>query len=174
MSKTELRKFLASRSPQQLTEEILILHERIPAVREYLSARLEIESAAELFAKYARQIDHEFSTSVRNPTGRPSKGRQILRAYKQVAVSNEETVELTLYYVSAVLTFMRVFGIQEDAYFKTVQSAFREAAEIAMTHDLADQLAPAFEDVIDRAMDASKDLACELRDLAERYGLRHA
>jgi len=171
MSKTELRKFLASRSSQQLTEEILILYDRLPAVREYLEARLEIDSSAKSFAKYVRQIDQEFYTCARNPTGRPSKGRQILRAYKQVAASHEDIVGLTLYYVSAVLRFMRIFGIQEDAYFKTVESAFREAAEVTVAHDLVNQLAGAFEEVIDAATNTSEHLACALRELANRYAL---
>jgi Family of unknown function (DUF6155) len=168
MSKAQLRKFLSSRSSQQLAEEILILHARIPAVREYFDSRLRIESSAEVFAKYSRQIDKEFSTSARNPSGRPSRGRQILRAYKQVAVSNEDVVELTLYYVSAVLSFMEAFGIQEDSYFDTVESAFREAAEVAAAHNLVDKLIGSFKDVIDESADVSDDLASALRDVVSQ------
>ena len=133
-----------------------------------------MESSAELFAKYSRQIDQEFSTTVRNPTGRPSRGRQILRAYKQVAVSNEDIVELTLYYVSAVLSFMEAFGILEDSYFKTVESAFREAAEVAAAHNLVDQLAGSFEHVIDESANVSDDLASALRDVVARNGFNFA
>lgn len=171
MSKTDLRKFLSTRSAQQLAEEVLILHERFPEVREYYAGRLKAANGAELFAKYARQIDQEFSTSARNPTGRPSKGREILRAYKRVAVSNEDTVALTLYYVSAVLTFMQTFGIQEDAYFRTVETAFREAAEDTAKHGLASHVAGAFEEALDLAMETSEDFAFELQDLANRYGV---
>jgi hypothetical protein len=171
MSKTELRKFLARRSAQQLTQEILILHERFPAVREYFASRLKTELGAELFGKYTRKIDAEFSISARNPTGRPSKGRQFLREYRRAAVANEDVIEISLYYVAAVLTFMRSFGIQENTYFRTVESSFHEAAQLAAAHDLATSMAGAFEEVIGQAMETSEHLGGALRDVAGRYGL---
>ena len=170
-ARTELRNFLTARTSEQLVEEVMILHERFPAVREYFAARLTVAAGEEVFANYARQIEQEFNTAARNLKGRPSRGREILRAYKQVAVSNKDIVELTLLYVSAVLSFIRAFGIREDAYFRTVESAFLEAAAAATKHGLAGELAGAFEQVIKEAMDTWEDLAFELRDVADRYAV---
>jgi hypothetical protein len=171
MSKAAIRKFLAARSSQQLAQEILILHDRFPEVREYLSARVQLESSAKSFEKYVRLIDEEFSTSARNPKGRPSHGRQIIRAYKHVAVSNEDVIGLTLYYVSAVLRFMKAFGILEDAYARTVVSAFRGAAGLAAKHKVEHALAGAFEDVIEEAAAVWDIFDVDLRDIARRNGL---
>ena len=171
MSKAAIRKFRAGLSGQQLAEEILILHDRFPDVREYLSARLQLESSAKTFEKYVRLIDREFSTSVRNPKGRPSVGRQILRAYKQVAISNEDVIGLTLYYVSAVLRFIEEFGVVEDAYVRTVVSAFQEAAKLAAKHNVESAVAADFEEVIEEATVAWDVIGIELRDIAHRNGL---
>jgi hypothetical protein len=169
--RTELRKFLLSRTAAQLIEEIIILHDRFPPVRDYFEGRVNVEARAQLFGKYARQIEQEFSTSTRNPTGRPSKGREILRAYKQAALLNEDVVELTLLYASAVLRFMRTFGIAEERYYRTVESAFLEAAELTARHGFATESAASFEHVLEKAMDTSEDLGYELRDIANRYGV---
>jgi hypothetical protein len=171
MSKAQVRKFLSGRSTQQLLQELLILHDRIPAVRDYFDARLATETAAKTFAKFVGQIDQEFSTSARKPTGRPSHGRQILRAYKQVCASHEDFIELTLYYASAVLTFMETFGIVEDAYIGTVESTFREAAELAAEHNVQDALSASFTNIIDQAMNIYDSLGVELRAIAAMHSL---
>ena len=172
MSKAAIRKFLARRSSQQLTEEILLLHDRFPEVREYLSGRLQPGASAKTFEKYVRLIDHEFSTSARNPKGRPSEGRRILRAYKRVAVSDDDIIRLTLSYISAVLNFMEEFGVIEDAYVDTVVSAFREAAEIGATlNNMDDAVAGAFEEVIEQATALWDMFEIELREVARRNGL---
>ncbi len=171
MSKAALRKFLSSRSSQQLAQEILVLYDRFPAVREYLSTRVQLESSAKAFDKYVRLIDQEFRTSARNPKGRPSEGRQILRAYKQVAVSNEDIIGLTLYYVSAVLNFMATFGFTEDAYVRTVVSAFREAAELAAKQNVGPDVIATFEEVIAEATAVWDMVGVDLRDIARLNGL---
>jgi hypothetical protein len=80
-------------------------------------------------------------------------------------------IRLTLYYVSAVLSFMEAVGILEDAYVQTVVSAFCDAAELAAKHKVEDALAGAFNEVIEEAA-AVWDLDAELRDIALRNNLR--
>lgn len=69
---------------------------------------------------------------------------------------------------------MEAFGIQEDSYFNTVESAFREAAEVAAAHNLVDQLVGSFKHVIDGSADVSDDLASALRDVVARKGFNFA
>jgi hypothetical protein len=168
---TELRRFLSSRTAAHLVEEIIILYDRFPSVRDYFDGRVNVDARAQLFARHVRQIEREFSVGSRNPTGRPSKGREILRAFKQAAVLNEDVVQLTLFYASAVLAFMREFGIDEYRYYRTVESAFVEAAEITVKHGLEVELAGAFQHVLEKALQTSDDFAYELRDIANRYGV---
>ena len=163
VGRAKLRQYLRTLPPNQAIEEILILYDRLPAVQDYFASRFE-EERTQVFEKYRRQIDDEFAVGRREPKGRLSIGRRILREYKQIAAINEDVAALMLHYTSAVLQFIRSYGVYEQPFLAAVVAAFRDAVRLAAKHNFEVEMADRFDSVVADASDVSSDLALELRN----------
>jgi len=59
-SLTTLKKYLKSRSHDQLINDIAELYKRIPAVKDYYQVKLNPQEETEVFQKYKKVIKNEF------------------------------------------------------------------------------------------------------------------
>ena len=140
VTKRALRQYLAERSQDELTDDLLALFDRFDAVKDYYQAQLSADDE-EVRAKYKAIVEREFAPARGFPQMRLSVARKAITDYQKVSGSREGRIDLMLAYVEAGVRCANTYGDLHEQFYSSMGSMFRSAVELIVEH----KLQPAYE-----------------------------
>ena len=121
----------------KIIEEIAILYQRIPEVKEYYQVRGD--DAKEVVKKYKDIIKKEFTEGKGRPfpKGRLSAGKKAVSDFKKLTDDAELTADVMLTYSECVSSFNDEYSVQEEEYNAFRHQRSRRFSRIGNYHDHA-------------------------------------
>lgn len=128
---TTLRKRLATKSKADLIEEIILLYEKMPVVKEYYNA--QADGAKEILKKYKAIIEKEFieGKTRGEPKLRFAVARKALNDFKKLTTDQRLIADLMLIYAESVSHFSSEYGPREEKFYTLPEELFEKVLEMA-------------------------------------------
>jgi hypothetical protein len=134
MNATTLKKNLEQKTKQELTQEIVTLYNKFPAVKEYYQAQEgDINIILE---KYKEIIRKEFSTTAINPKARLSVAKKAIQDFKKFTEDTELLADIMLTFVESVSGFNTEFGVDSESFYTSPENLFEKTLELLKKHNL--------------------------------------
>ncbi len=156
MKKLDLRQFkktLEQKNKNQLIQEISMLCQKFPQVKEYYQAQEGGE--AEVLTKYKRIIQKEFveDTSKEFPKLRFSVARKAINDFKKLSKSPELLADLKLTYVESVSEFNNEFGPDAEKFYLIPEEMFNEVLGELKANGLLEKFQSRAHSLVENATD---------------------
>jgi len=141
ITKRTLRQHLAGRSADELTDDILALFDRFPAVKDYYQAQLS-DDDEEVRAKYKALVVREFTPERGFPQLRLSVARKAIADYQKVSGSLAGRIDLMLAYVEAGVRCTNTYGDLYEQFYLSMESMYKSAVDLVTEHKLQSTYEP--------------------------------
>lgn len=136
MSRRELKRYLNTLSKEELEEQISDLYERLKEVREFYNFVFnpkEDKLADEARFKISREY---FPPSGRKPKKRRSVAQKYIRTFLKLGVEPKLIADIMIYNVEVAVAYHAEKAINQDAFYKSMQTSFAEAVKYVYTQGL--------------------------------------
>ncbi len=140
MSKSELKKYIGSLQENELREEILNLHQKLPEVKSYYAIELGSEAdRKKIYDKAKKDIWNLYYISKR-PRKRPriQKVKALLKEREKLSIFTHETIDLYLYAVEIALAYLLTRSRTTKATYNSTAENFKKAAKFIQQAGLQD------------------------------------
>ena len=148
---TALKKYLATQSEQQLTDEITGLFKQFPAVKDYYTSKLSSQGSAEVLEKYKALVQHEFFPSRGFGKLRLSAARKAIRDFSKVATSAHDVIDIMLFYVEQGVLFTNEYGDIDEPFYNSMENMYESALALIAKHNLYDDYRARCQSVVAKA-----------------------
>ncbi|MEO0731304.1 MAG: DUF6155 family protein [Bacteroidota bacterium] len=137
--KRDFLKLLKTLEEDELREELQMLYDRFPAVKEYYRLELSANTAAVL-DKYKKQIRKAFFTGRGRRMGKRgrSNSKKTLKEFAQVSIHARDLVELHFYRVRVMLEAADFYYVTNEGFHQSIVSSYAEACRLAEKEVLLD------------------------------------
>lgn len=136
LSKTALKKRLASHSKAQLIDEIAELYSTFSEVRDYYQARFNPLDTEQLVEKYKAIIRKEFFPERGFGKARRSVARKAIGDYKKVSRDPVGVADLMLFFVEMGVRFTNEYGDIDEPFYNSMESMYYKAIQHMFKHEL--------------------------------------
>ncbi len=129
--KKHFNKLLRELDEEELREELAMLYDRFPTVKEYY--RMELSGSTKTVVdKYKKTLRKTFFTGRRriNRRGR-SESKKVLKEFAQVSIHSRDLVELYFYRAEVMVEAVDYYTIDNDSFLMATVKAFEEAMRFA-------------------------------------------
>jgi hypothetical protein len=139
MNLKDLKRYLGTRSREQLIAEIGEMFSKIDAVKDYCQSKLNLGYSAEVSEKYKSVIKHEFFPARGFGRARLSVARKAVSDYKKVSASKFGVADMMLYYVEMGVQFTNTYGDIDEAFYNSMESMYERAVKYIVQHGMRGQ-----------------------------------
>jgi hypothetical protein len=146
---TTLKKYLKSRSQDQLINDIAELYKRVPAVKDYYQIKLNPQAETEVLEKYMKIIKDEFFPTRGYGKARLSVARKAINDYKKIAGTPTSVADIMLFYVEQGVRFTSEYGDIDEPFYISMESMYESALQWMEKHELKDVFHPRCKRIID-------------------------
>lgn len=165
MSKTQLKKYIAALTAEQVGEILLQVYEASKEAKGWLDFYLhpDIEALSE---KYRKQI--HLKCYGRNGLARRPKMRncnQLIKTFSQIVQDPTPVSDLMLYFMEEVTRVATVKGRYSESYFRTLTGQFRKTVEYLESASLLEYNMPRIRKIIGLAEQCSRFLGQDYEDV---------
>ncbi|WP_111860358.1 DUF6155 family protein [Acinetobacter sp. CFCC 10889] len=129
MALTDLKKFLADQSKEELQEEILILYKNFKNIKEFYDSQFSSTDSITILNKYKKQIEKEFfpTRGIGNP--KLSIIRKIINDYKKVIGIHPHLIDLAFFYVEQGVQYACEYGDIHEPFYESMENMYLQALE---------------------------------------------
>ncbi|MFT5369169.1 MAG: hypothetical protein ACI8V2_004143 [Candidatus Latescibacterota bacterium] len=173
MIKFDLRQFkkkLEQKDKSELIQELSMLCQKFPQVKEYYQA--QESGGVELLTKYKRIIQKEFveGTSKGFPKLQFSVARKAINDFRKLSKSPELLADLKLTYVESVSEFNNNFGPDTERFYLIPEEMFNEVLRELKANDLLEKFEARAHSLVENATEGwgHFDTLCDYYE--EYYG----
>jgi Family of unknown function (DUF6155) len=135
----DLKKYLDTRSREQLMAEIGDMFSKIDSVRDYYRGKLNLGYSAEVAEKYKSIIKHEFFPARGFGRAQLSIARKAVSDYRKVSDSKFGVADVMLYYVEMGVQFTNTYGDIDEAFYNSMESMYERAVKYIVQHRMQGQ-----------------------------------
>jgi hypothetical protein len=139
MKSTDLKKYLNTRSREQLIAEIGEMFSRLDVVKDYYQGKLNLGYSEEVSQKYKSIIKHEFFPARGYGRAQLSVARKAVSDYKKVSASKLGIADIMIYYVEMGVEYTNEYGDIDGAFYDSMVGMFEKAVEFIVKHELKGQ-----------------------------------
>lgn len=170
---SELKKYLHSKSQEELIRQITELFTRFEQVKDFYQIRLNPAfNDAAVQEKYKTEIRNsvipESEKDFRN-TPNLAKAEKAVSDYKRIAASNSGVIEIYLYYVETVSDFINEFGDIDEEFYESMELKFEEALKLIVKDGLQDIFEKSCQRIVNETKDFGYGSGDDLRYCYEQY-----
>ncbi len=135
--RSDFKKFVASLTEEELREELSVLYQRFPQLREYYAVELS-DDPRRVLENYKGKLHKTFFPKRgRGKRGR-SESRKVIRAFRAVSDRTTDLAELLFYRAELMADYAAAARADSDQYNKSVHTAFEEACRYVQGELLLD------------------------------------
>ena len=145
---SDLKRYLKNRSQTELINEITDLFKKIPAVKDYYQVKINPHDESVIADKYKAIIRREFATEETPGRARLSVARKAVMDFKKLASSPDSIADMMLFYVEQGVAFTAAFGDIDEAFYSSMESMYKQAAQWTTQHGLTDTFIPRFQRIV--------------------------
>lgn len=117
---TELKKFLANSSVEELRGELIELFKLFPEVKEYFAVKLKPETEKVLLVKYRKIIKNEFFPDRGFGKLRFSAMKKALEDFQKLSNNPESIAELMISHVEFGVEFTNDYGDIDEKFYNNI------------------------------------------------------
>jgi hypothetical protein len=139
MTLRELKQRLKNKSRDELVNDIATLFTKFEAVKEYYAMQLGDTYSLQLLDKYKSVIKREFFPSRGYGAARLSVARKAITDYQKISESQEELIDLMLFYVEMGVMFTNQYGDITEPFYTSMESMYDRATKFIAKNNLRDQ-----------------------------------
>lgn len=136
---TDLKKYLKTKSNDELQKEIVEIVKNFKDVKEYYNLKLNPESEKEVFEKYRKKVQNEFFPDRGFGKLRFSEVNKAIREFEKCSNNPELIGELKLLYAELGVEFTDTYGDIDERFYVTIVNAFEKALSYIEKNDLEDK-----------------------------------
>ena len=123
---TELKKYLANNSVEELRGELLELFKLFPEVKEYFSVKLKPETEKVLLEKYRKIIKNEFFPDRGFGKLRYSVMKKALEDFRKLSNKPESIAELMISHVELGVEFTNDYGDIDEKFYNNIAGMYEK------------------------------------------------
>ncbi|NJC27720.1 DUF6155 family protein [Neolewinella antarctica] len=143
--KKDFNRLLKEIDADDMREELRVLYDRFPVVREYYKMELG-ESTKAVVDKYKADLRKAFFSSKRRVSRRGrSESKKVLKAFSLVSIHPRDLVELYFYRAEVMAEAVVHYRIENDSFLLATVKAFEEALVLAEKELLIESYHPQIE-----------------------------
>ena len=129
--KRDFLRLLKELDEDELREELRMLYERFPVLREYYQLELS-EHTGKVVDKYKKAVRKSFFTGRRRMSKRGrSASNRIIKDFTAVSIHARDLVDLHLYRVDVMIEAIRHYRVESEPFHDSTVKSFRKALEMA-------------------------------------------
>lgn len=135
MRKSAFTKHIGHLEKEELIEELLMLFDRIPEVKEFYKMELGSEGERQkTYAKAKKDIEAKFRTKSFRKPRRPriQKVRKLLSELKKKSVFEHELIDIYLHTSEVALDFSITYNFNSTPVFNIIKDTFKSANDIVL------------------------------------------
>lgn len=137
---TTFKKYLQTRSHEELKADLTDLFNRLEGVKEYYQLKLAgSEGDIQVLEKYKSVIKKEFFPARGFGQARLSVARKAVSDYKKLSNSPEGLADIMLYYVEQGVNFTNEYGDITEAFYMSMESMYEKALQHLVKYYLQGQ-----------------------------------
>ncbi len=136
--KRDFLRLLKELEEDELREELRMLYDRFPVLREYYKLELSANTA-QVLEKYKKDVRKAFFTGRRRMGKRGrSNSNKILKAFSEVSIHAKDLVQLHLYRVEVMIEAIHYYGVTNESFHDSTVKSFANALKLAKNEVLLD------------------------------------
>ncbi len=151
LNQRTLKLHLKSLLHEELLDEIAMLYDKFPPVKEYYQTRLSEGGGQAVLENYKDVIRREFFPSRGLPPARLSVTRKAVSDFKKVSDSTADLADLMLFYVEAGVQFTREFSDIDEPFYNSMEGMYEKAVKHIVAHQLQEQFEPSCRQIVSDA-----------------------
>ncbi len=144
----QLREYLNKKPRENLVDEIILLYNKYPEIKDYYQFTLSSDGDSRALDKYRKMIRNEFFPNRGLGKLRLSEINKAIRDFKKVSDSVENLAELMLYYVENGIEFIKTYGDIDEPFYESMENVYENTARMITEHGLKDEFHNHFENLV--------------------------
>ncbi|WP_371366207.1 hypothetical protein SRRS_06650 [Sporomusa rhizae] len=150
---TDLKKYLANKTQEELVKEIGDLCKRFPNVKEYYAANLVPDAEQDILEKYRKIIKNEFFPDRGMGKLRYSVINKAISDFKKLSKTPLNVAELMVSGVEYGIEFTNAYGDIDEKFYVKMAAMFEAAANYVNQEDLENTYQKRFWEMVDESSD---------------------
>ncbi len=124
---TILKRYLKTRSQEELIGDIAELFKRFEAVKDFYQIQLYPEEQKQVAERYKKIIENEFFPTRGFGRAKLSVAKKAITEYKKVNQSSVGLIDMMLFYVEQGVKFTRAYGDIDEPFYNSMESMYEKA-----------------------------------------------
>jgi len=150
---TELKKYLMSRTQEEMVNEVTELFQMIKEVKQYYTMKLDTQGAQQVLETYKNIITHEFFPNRGFGKARLSVAKKAISDFKKLSDSPLNNADIMLHYVENGVQFTEFYGDIDENFYTSMENMFDDAVKYILKYKLLESYEDRCKDIIYRATD---------------------
>jgi len=146
-SKKDLTKFLVDLTKEELEKEVEKLYVKFKEVKTYYDIELSGDTSA-IVNEIKAKIKKEYNPDKGYGKGRAAVVKKIIDDFAKISVFPIDLIDIILYRVEMVMTYIRVVWDVEVATYTSAENAFERALKLIEKHQLYDNFQPRCNEIL--------------------------
>ncbi len=124
---TILKRYLKTRSQEELIGHIAELFKRFEGVKDFYQVQLYPEEQKQVADKYKKIIENEFFPNRGFGRAKLSVAKKAITEYKKVNKSSVGLIDMMLFYVEQGVKFTKAYGDIDEPFYDIMESMYEKA-----------------------------------------------
>ncbi|WBW95200.1 DUF6155 family protein [Oceanirhabdus sp. W0125-5] len=133
---SDLRKYLKSKSNEELQQEIVDIVKSFKDVKAYYNVKINPKYEEEMLSKYKKVIKEQFFSNRGFRSMDYSKVRNAIKDFKKISNTPKNIAELMLFYAEIGVEFTNTYGDIDEKFYRNIVKAYYNALEYIFDNDL--------------------------------------
>jgi len=130
ITKNIIKKHLETLEKEELINEVLRLHEKIKAVKDFYEMDLGTDSSSVL-NEYKAKIEKHYFPKRGFGDPKASEIRKLISEFKKIAVFEFDLIDLMLFRVEQAVKFTNAYGDIDESFYSSAENTFDDALKLA-------------------------------------------
>ncbi len=136
---TNLKKYLKTRSQDELIGDIAELFKRFQPVKDYYQIQLYPEDQKQVAVKYKKIIEDEFFPTRGFGRAKLSAAKKAITEFKKVNRTSVGLVDIMLFYVEQGVKFTSAYGDIDEPFYMSMEGMYEKAVKEIIKYRLEDK-----------------------------------
>ncbi len=147
-SKKDLTKYLVNLTKEELEKEVEKLYSKFKEVKTYYDIELS-EDTSTIVNEIKAKIKKEYNPDKGYAKGRAAVVKKIIDDFAKISVFPIDLIDIILYRVEIVMTYIRVVWDVEVATYTSAENAFERALKLIEKHQLYSDFQPRCKEILE-------------------------
>ena len=129
--KKDFNRLVKTLDEDELREELRMLYDRFPVLREYYKLELGA-STKSILDKYKKDLRKAFFSARRNVSRRSrSESKKVIKAFAAISIHDRDLLELTFYRAEVMVDAIVHYNVTNESFISSTVKAYEEALAFA-------------------------------------------